>query len=522
MSISAAYSERDALGLAELVRTREVSPSELLDEAIARVERHNPQLNAVVLPMYEEARRLIAAGLPDGPLRGVPFLLKDLSSGYAGFPLRGASSIYESFVPARHAELVRRYLAAGVAVFGKTNSSEWGILPTVEPRRYGPCHNPWRLGLTSGGSSGGAAAAVAARLVPVAHGGDAGGSLRIPASCCGIFGFKPTRGRNPLGPDQSERAHGLAAEHVCSVSVRDSAAFLDVTAGPEGCAPYWAPPQERPYLDEVAREPGKLRIAITYRPLLPAAEHPDCQRAVEDASALLASLGHEVVEASPPIDSALVARSFFTVYCAGVGGELDNAARFLGRPARPEDVETTTWIMGMIARHVLTAADLSLAIRDLQTMARDVSRFHETYDVLLTPTLGKPPVAHGSLGPQGFERRVQEAVANHSLSLALRLPGLLDKAIARAYGFAPYTQNRQRHGPALDERPPPLERGRLARRRVLHRPLRRGGHALPARRPARARPALEGPQAAHQRLSFTADPPSAPAARARRPASTGG
>jgi amidase len=439
MSISTVYDANDALGLARLVRDREVSPRELLDEAIARVLRHNPALNAVVIPMYEEARRLVDAGLPDGPLRGVPFLLKDLSAPYAGVPLRSASWAYDGFVPKEHGELVKRYLAAGVAIFGKTSSSEFGILPTTESRRYGPCHNPWKLGTTTGGSSGGAAAAVAARLVPAAHGGDAGGSIRIPASCCGVFGLKPTRGRNPCGPEQSERAHGLAAEHVLSVSVRDSAAFLDATAGPEIGAPYWAPPKAGPYLDETTREPGKLRVAYTSKPLLPGEPHPDCTRAVEDAAALLASLGHEVEEARPPVDAHHVARCFFILYCAGVAAELETAGRFLGRPARPSDVEPTTWIMGMIARGTLSAGDASLAIRDMQATARGVLRFHETYEVLLTPTLGKPPVAHGALGPQGFEKRAHELVARYDLGLALRAPGMLDKAVARAYAFTPFT-----------------------------------------------------------------------------------
>jgi amidase len=439
MSISAAYDANDALGLARLVRDKEVSPRELLEEAVARADRLNPTLNAVVTPMTGEARRRVEEGLPDGPLHGVPFLLKDLAAPYAGVPLRSASHAYDGYVPKQHAEIVRRYLAAGLVVFGRTNSSEWGILPTTESRRYGPCHNPWKLGTTTGGSSGGAAAAVAARIVPVAHGGDAGGSLRIPASCCGVFGLKPTRGRNPFGPDLSERAHGLAAEHVVSLSVRDSAAFLDATAGPEVGAPYWAPPKEGAYLDEVGRDPGKLRVAYTSRPLLPGEHHPDPRRAVEDAAKLLASLGHEVEEVHPPVDAHPVARAFFTLYCAGVAGEIQAVARFLGRPARPSDVETTTWMMGMIGSRLLSAGDFSLAIRDLQAMARAVLRFHETYEVLLTPTLGKPPVPHGALGPQGLEKRIQETVARYDLGFALRAPGMLDKAIARAYAFTPFT-----------------------------------------------------------------------------------
>jgi amidase len=438
MSIAAAYDSHDALGLAGLVKKREVSAAELLEEAIARTERLDPLLNAVVIRMYEDARARAKTTL-EGPLAGVPFLLKDLASAYAGVPLRGASRFYENNVPREHGELVNRYLAAGLVVFGKTSTSEWGILPTTEPAYYGPCHNPWKHGHTAGGSSGGAASVVAARIVPAAHGGDAGGSIRIPASACGVFGLKPTRGRNPLGPDTSERAHGLGVEHVISISVRDSAAFLDATAGSDDVAPYWAPPKERPYLDETKREPGKLRVAFTRKPILPATLEPEVVRAVDDAARLLASLGHEVEEAHPPIDPQRTARGFFTVYCSAVGGEFRIAERTLGRAPQPGDVEPITYIMGMIGTRVLGAGDLSCAIRELQSVARDVHRWHRRYDVLLTPTLGRVPVAHGTLGPQGLEKRVQEIVAKRSLVLPLRMPGILERAIARAYGFAPST-----------------------------------------------------------------------------------
>jgi len=440
MSIAAAYDAHDAVGLADLVRKGEVTPAELLEEAIARAERVNPELNAIVLPMYDLARRNVARGLPDGPLRGVPFLLKDLAAQYAGVPLKHGSRMYAGNVPAQHSTLVERYERAGLVVFGKTNTSELGILPTCETRLYGPCHNPWRLGTTTGGSSGGAAAAVAARVVPAAHGGDAGGSIRIPASCCGIFGLKPTRGRNPHGPDSSERAHGLAAEHALTVSVRDSAAILDATAGPEATAAYWAPPQAGPYLAEVGRPPGKLRVGYTWRPVLPGAEDDEQRRAIERAVRLLADLGHVVEEIRPPIDAAATAKNFFTLYSAGVGGELELAARALGREPTLDDVEPETMLMSLIGRRLLSAADLSAAIRELQATARAIHRFHEAWDVYLTPTLGKPPVPHGALFAAGFERRIQRFVAGRSLAVALRLPGVLEKAIARAFAFAPFTQ----------------------------------------------------------------------------------
>jgi len=439
MSIARAYDSHDAVGLAELVRKKEVSPAELLEEAIARSERLHPQLNAVVIRMHELARSQIERGLGEGSLRGVPLLLKDLASAYAGVPLRGASKFYENNVPEEHGALVERYLAAGLVVFGKTNTSEWGILPTTESALYGPCHNPWKHGHTVGGSSGGAAAVVAARIVPAAHGGDAGGSIRIPASACGVFGLKPTRGRNPMGPDGSERAHGLGAEHVITVSVRDSAAFLDVSAGPEDVAPYWAPPKTVSYLEETKREPGKLRVAYTTQPILPAELDPEVIRATEDAAKLLRSLGHDVVEAHPPVDAHETARCFFILYCSAVGGEMETAKKLVGRAPYADEVEPLTRIMGMIGTKILSAGELSAAIRALQTTARAVHRFHRDYDILLAPTLGRPPVKHGVLGPHGFERALQDRVSRHGLSALLRIPGILDRAIARAYGFAPST-----------------------------------------------------------------------------------
>lgn len=439
MSIRQAYDEHDALGLAALVKRGEVTELELLDEAIARMQATDDALNAVVIDMHDEARRQIARGVPEGPLRGVPFLLKDLVSPYAGVPLRGGSKLYQHYVPEQHGVLVERYLAAGLVIFGKTNTSEFGILPTCEPAFYGACHNPWKHGVTAGGSSGGSAAAVAARLVPAAHGGDAGGSIRIPASACGVFGLKPTRGRNPLGPDASERAHGLGAEHVLTISVRDSAAILDATAGPESTAAYWAPPPRGKYLDDASSPPGKLRIAYTHRPLLPGEENDDCRQMMEDAVKLLGELGHECVEEAPPVNGAKVSRAFFTTYCAGVAGELAFSERVTGRKPRPDDVETTTWLMGMIGRTAFSAGDLSLAIRDLQSMARDVHRFMDRFDLFLTPALGKPPVTHGALGAQGREKQLQDFAARFDLTPALRLPGLLDQAVARAFSFAPFT-----------------------------------------------------------------------------------
>jgi len=253
----------DGLGLAELVRAGQVSPAELVDEAISRIEARNPRINAVIRKMYEAARETARGGVPDGPFAGVPFLIKDLLSTVEGVPTSCGTRILKDVPQAHDSEMVRRYRAAGLVILGKTNTPELGLLPYTEPEAFGPTNNPWDLTRTAGGSSGGSAAAVAAGMAPLAGGGDGGGSIRIPASCCGVFGLKPTRGRTPTGPDAGENWRGYVQEHVLTRSVRDSAAMLDAVAGPEVGAPYWAPPQERPYLQEVTTEPGRLRIAFS-------------------------------------------------------------------------------------------------------------------------------------------------------------------------------------------------------------------------------------------------------------------
>jgi amidase len=241
----------DATAQAELVRNKEVRPIELVDTAIARIERLNPTLNAVVTPMYDLARTVAGGKLPAGPFTGVPFLLKDLMASYAGVKMSLGMKLLRDFVPDHDSELVVRLKRAGLIVVGKTNLPELGILPTTEPLLFGPCRNPWDTERTTGGSSGGSAAAVAAGMVPMAHANDGGGSIRIPAACCGLFGLKPTRARNPLGPDFGDIFSGLVAEHAVTRSVRDSAALLDATAGPDVGDPYWAPPPARPFIQEV-------------------------------------------------------------------------------------------------------------------------------------------------------------------------------------------------------------------------------------------------------------------------------
>jgi amidase len=433
------YDNLDGLDLATLVRRREVTPAELLEEAIARVERVNPRINAVVTKLYDEGRAQAKGPLEDGRYKGVPFLLKDLQASMAGSPVSFGSRFLAGFRAPHDNTLVERYRKAGLVIFGRTNTPEFGLLPYTEPKFYGPTRNPWNTDHTPGGSSGGAAAAVAAGIIPVAHASDGGGSIRIPAACCGVFGMKPTRGRTPCGPDFSELWRGLAIDHVVSRTVRDSAAMLDVTAGPESCAPYHAPAQERPYLSELGVAPGRLRIAFTKRGHLSSGPlHPDCAAAVDDVAKLLEGLGHHVEEADLEIDVDRFARDFFLLIAVDIAAGYEQLSELVGHRPRRGEIETDTALMAMIGRQQ-KAMEAALA-RDRQAeAARLVSRFFGRYDILLSPTLGRPPVGIGELVPRGAEAWLRDTVAAARLSFLLRLPGVVAASVRRVFEFVPFT-----------------------------------------------------------------------------------
>lgn len=385
----------DAIGLAELVRQRQVQATELIDASIERIERFNPTLNAVVTPMFERARKEAASTSFDGPFSGVPFLLKDLGAPCVGARMTMGSAFMRDFVPDHDSELVARFKRAGLIIIGKTNTPELGILPTTESRLFGPCRNPWNRDRTSGGSSGGAAAAVAARFVPMAHGNDGGGSIRIPASCCGIFGLKPTRARNPLGPDFGDIFSGLVSDHALTLSVRDSAALLDATSGPDVGDPYWAPPPERPFLQEVGVDPGRLRIAFTTKTFSGIKAHDDCVKAVWDAVNLCSDLGHELVEVSPEINGEMVTHAFMVIWSSGCAWTIDGIGLVTGRRPAPEQFEPLTWALYEMGRQQ-SASTYLLALSFLQRVARTIGQFFQKYDLLLTPTLAEPPVPLGT------------------------------------------------------------------------------------------------------------------------------
>ena len=434
------YGQLDGLALADLVRRGEVTPAELLEEAIARADRVNPRINAIVAPLHEQARRDAAALPPgDGAFRGVPMLLKDLDAAVAGVPLTAASRFLADFRPARDSTIVQRFRHAGTIVFGKTNTPEFGITPFTEPKLFGPTRNPWNLGLTAGGSSGGAAAAVAAGIIPVAHASDGGGSIRIPASCCGLFGLKPTRGRTPVGPDHTQLWSGFAIPHVVSRTVRDSAAMLDALAGPEPTSPYWAPPAARPFAAEVGAPPGRLRIALTKRPFASSLPiHPDCAAAADDAARLLADLGHHVEEADLGLDGDAFARDFFVLVCVEIAAILARAEERAGRRARRSEIETNTALLATIGRQ-LTALKAARARDRLDAAVRSAIERTETFDLVLSPTLGMPPVGIGALAPRGAEAFAHEMVIALRLGVLLRLPGVIQTAVRKVFAFVPFT-----------------------------------------------------------------------------------
>jgi len=388
------FGDYDAVGLAELVRNKDVTAKELLDEAVARTAKVDPQINAVVVKHYDYAERQIARGLPDGPFTGVPFLLKDLDP-LEGTRTTSGASLLKDFVADHNSTLAQRFLDAGLAIFGKSASPEFGLMPTTESRLFGPTRNPWNLDHSSGGSSGGAAAAVAARILPVAHASDGGGSIRIPASASGVFGMKPTRARNPVGPDRGEGWGGFAVGHVLSISVRDSAVMMDAVHGAEPSSLYVAPPPERPFSQEVGRDPGRLRISFTDKSPYGEAIDPEIAEAVRDTARLLAGLGHHVEERAPPLP-ADPAATITTI----VGGNSALTVRLLeqrfGRKLTSDDVERLT-LAGAENSLKLTPADYVAAQLAAFQISRALATFFEGCDIFLSPTLCAPPLRLGEL-----------------------------------------------------------------------------------------------------------------------------
>jgi amidase len=396
------YSDHDGLGLAELVAKKAVTPLELVEAAIERIEKHNPTLNAVVYKGYDDARVLAKGDLPDGPFKGVPFLIKDLGMPVAGWPRSHGSKFARGVVDTEDGGLTRRYKAAGVVPLGKTNTPEYGITGTTESAALGPCRNPWNPNHIAGGSSGGAASAVAAGIVPLAHASDGLGSIRIPAACCGLVGLKVTRDRNPNMPDGFDYALGNVVDHVVTRTVRDCAAMLDATGYPEPGSPYPAPPKDRPYLEEITRSPGKLRIAWSWETANGRPIDPEIQAALERTAALLKGLGHEVIERGLGIDYRALYASRGPAAAANFAAGMGRLIELVGREPEPDELEPLTWSILKAGRRQEGAAVMR-SLQETRMLNRATLAAFEDIDVYLCPVLGTPVPEIGFIDPVNLE-----------------------------------------------------------------------------------------------------------------------
>ena len=406
----------DATAQAELIRRKEIKPIELVEAVIERVEKMNPDLNLVITKLFDEAKTTALGKNFDGPFAGVPFLMKDIGAALAGAPMSMGTALLKDYVPDYDSELTKRLKKAGLIIIGKTNTPEFGLMPTTEPHLFGPSRNPWNIDKTTGGSSGASAAAVACRIVPMAHANDGGGSIRIPASCCGVFGLKPTRARNPLGPDFGDLLSGLVCEHAICLSVRDSATLLDATSGPDIGDPYYAPAPARPFIEEVGADPGSLKIAFSTQTFTGRKIHEDCLAASNNAASLCRDLGHEVIEVNltPAGERNDILHAFNVLWYSGCASSINTIARIGGITPQAQYFEPLTWAIYEIGRK-FSASDYLMAVRTLQSVSRDISKFFTEYDVLLTPVLAEPPVNLGTFDApesdpmQAWERVVEFA-----------------------------------------------------------------------------------------------------------------
>ena len=433
------YLQHDATSLAGLIARGEITAQELLELALKRSEVAQPRTNAICLLMESEARAQLKQQL-NGPFAGVPFLIKDCAQDYAGLPTTYGSRSMQNAVAPAHAHVVRRYLEAGLLIFGKTNLPEFALKGVSDSKLFGRANNPWNVGRTPGGSSGGAAAAVASGVVPMAAGNDGGGSIRIPAAYCGLFGLKPSRGRTSSGPAYGEYWFGLACEGVISRSVRDSAAALDVIAGGEGGDPFVIAKPGEPYARLMERDPPRLRIGLSAVSPIGTDVNREAVAAVNDAAKLLASLGHEVEEAAPEIDGAALAKSYLHVYFGQVPAMVAQA-RAAG--ANRSDFELLTRVLATLGG-AISAGALTAQLLKWNEFARALARFHRRYDLLLTPTVAHPAIPHGAGDPSAAEQAVLDMLDRIGLLGLLARLGALDSTIDKiardSLQYVPFTQ----------------------------------------------------------------------------------
>lgn len=409
----AEYEQYDGVGLAALIRNGEIKAVDVCEEAIRRAEALNPNINAIITPLYEYARKATEELPVNGSFSGVPFLLKDAHHALKGAALSCGSALLKQDIAQTDAEIVRRFKQCGLVILGKTNTPEFKLSYVTEPKAFGVTRNPWNLEFTSGGSSGGSAAAVAARIVPLASGTDEGGSIRVPSSCCGLFGLKPSRGRNPVGPDFDMEWDGMSTSHVITRSVRDSAAILDAISGYEIGAPFWSPHHHKPFIEEVNVDPGPLSIGFHTRSAFGREVHAECKDAVIQTCMLLNELGHQVEEIVPGYKEEEIALDWFIVLLGNFAAHVEKLISVYGRHAVKRNLELLNYTLYKIGS-ALKAVDFINAKRKWRTYGYIMGQTLQKYDLMLTPTLGEPPIPVASIGPDKSDQRSMKLVSSEA------------------------------------------------------------------------------------------------------------
>ncbi|RXI97771.1 amidase [Anaerobacillus alkaliphilus] len=434
------YTKYDGLGLAELVKTKQVKTSEIIEEAIKQIETQNPRLNAVIDKFYDQNKTVGQSHEMAGPFAGVPFLVKNITQEVKGERITSGSQALKTYIAKQDSEYVRRIRKAGSIFLGSTNVPELALMAITEPKLHGPSRNPWNEDYSPGGSSGGAAAAVASGMVPIAGANDGGGSIRIPAAYCGLFGLKPTRGRTPVGPTTGRNWQGASVDHILSRSVRDSAAMLDVLAGNLKGAAFHAPEVKESYLGLVNQPLNrKCRIAYTVRSPLGTDVHPECKKAVMNTVKLLEEMGHVVEEKEAPIDGRKIANSYLMLYFGEVAATLAELEAINGRKVKLQDVEPTTWLLGLIGRTV-SAGDFVMSLKQWDLAAFAMENFHETYDFYITPTTAFPPAKIGELELSSTEQSIIGLVSKLGLTKLLLKSNFVDRLVETSLMRTPFTQ----------------------------------------------------------------------------------
>jgi amidase len=433
------YRKHDATGLAELIKKKEVTPTELLDIAIKRAEEVNPKMNAVVTKLYDLASEQLKNIDTTAPLGGVPYLIKDLGPQLKGTRYTCGSGILKDFISTENSVVTNRMLKAGLVIFGKTNTPEFGLTPWTEGKLLGVARNPWNLNHTTGGSSGGSAAAVAAGIVPMASANDGGGSIRIPASCNGIFAIKPTRGRITLGPYFGEGWGGAVCEGVVSRSVRDSALYYDLVHGSDEGDPYHVKPPEHPFTHEITRTPRKLKIG--YSTKMPEGLNKPIDeenvKAVAHAVKLLKDLGHDVVEVELPFKKRMLTELLYAMVYGETSATLDYIGEQRGKKPQMHEVEPNTWLLYKLGKS-FSANAFALAKLKWNEINRDLAKFHQQYDLLLTPTLGMRPFKIGAMNNPPAEEIALKILNTLGISSIIRYTGMIEKIAEQTFSWIPY------------------------------------------------------------------------------------